>query len=144
MKKNNLENIFDKLFPINRSIMGKGFRKSLEIITEGLNFKKIKLKTGTKVFDWKIPKEWNIDDGYISNLNNEKFCDFKKNNLHVIGYSTPINKVISFNKLKKNLFYLKKLPHAIPYVTSYYKKRWGFCIQYSEFKKLKERSTRYI
>ncbi len=138
MKKNNLEKIFDKLFPLNRSIMGKGFRKSLDIITGGLNFKKIKFKSGTKVFDWKIPKEWNIDDAYISDSNNKKFCEFKKNNLHIVGYSTPINKILNFKDLKKNLYFIKKLPNAIPYVTSYYKKRWGFCIKYSEFKKLKK------
>ena len=117
--------------------MGDGFRKSLDIVTKGLYFKKIKFKSGSKVFDWEIPKEWNIDDAYISDSNNNKFCEFKKNNLHIVGYSIPINKILNLKELKKNLHFLKKLPKAIPYVTSYYKKRWGFCIKYSEFKKLK-------
>ena len=77
MKKNNLEKVFDKLFPINRSIISSGFRKSLDIITKGLNFKKIKFKSGQKVYDWQIPKEWNIKEGYILDPNNRKFCNFK-------------------------------------------------------------------
>ena len=137
MKKNNLEKVFDKLFPINRSIMGSGFRKSLDIITKGLNFKKIKFKSGQKVYDWQIPKEWNIKEGYILDPNNRKLCNFKENNLHVIGYSSAINKILNLDDLKKKLYSLKKLPNAIPYVTSYYKKRWGFCIKYNQLKKLK-------
>ena len=117
--------------------MGEGFRKSLDIITKGLHFKKIIFQSGTKVFDWKIPKEWNIDDAYILDPANKKFCEFKKNNLHIVGYSSPVNKILNLKKLKKNLHFLKKLPNAIPYVTSYYKRRWGFCIKYNEFKKLK-------
>lgn len=118
--------------------MGEGFRKSLDIVTKGLHFKKIKFKSGTKVFDWEIPKEWNIYDAYISDPTNKRFCEFKKNNLHIIGYSAPINKILNLKELKKNLYFLKKLPNAVPYVTSYYKKRWGFCIKYNEFKKLKK------
>lgn len=136
--KNNLEKLFDKLFPINRSIMGNGFRKSLKILTKDLNFNFIKIKTNTKVFDWKIPLEWNITDAFILTPKKKKICEFKKNNLHIMGYSTPINKIIDFAELKKNIYYLKKLPTAIPYITSYYKKRWGFSMSYKEYQKLKD------
>lgn len=136
-KKNNLEKLFDRLFPINRSIMGNGFRKSLKILTKDLNFNFIKIKTNTKVFDWKIPEEWNISNAFILTPQRKKICDFKKNNLHIMGYSIPINKIMSFEELKKNIYYIKKLPEAIPYITSYYKKRWGFSIRYKDYKKLK-------
>jgi len=136
-KKSNLEKLFDRLFPINRSIMGDGFRKSLKILTKDLNFNFIKIKTNTKVFDWKIPEEWNISNAFILTPQKEKICDFKKNNLHIMGYSIPIDKIMSFEELKKNIYYIKKLPEAIPYITSYYKKRWGFSIRYKDYKKLK-------
>ena len=92
------------------------------------------IKSGTKVFDWKIPPEWSVSDAYIIDKYNNKIIDFKKNNLHLVGYSIPINQLLSKKKLFKNLYFLKKQKDAIPYVTSYYKKRWGFCISYKQFK----------
>ena len=118
--------------------MGIGFRKSLKILTKNLNFNFIKVETNTKVFDWKIPEEWNISDAFILTPKKKKICEFKKNNLHIMGYSIPINKIIDFEELKKNIFYIKKLPEAVPYITSYYKKRWGFGIKYKDYKKLKK------
>ena len=89
--------------------MGEGFRKSLDIVTKGLHFKRIKFKSGTKVFDWEIPKEWNIYDAYISDPTNKRFCEFKKNNLHIIGYSAPINKILNLKELKKKPLFFKKI-----------------------------------
>ena len=126
----------DILFPINRSLTGEGTLKTLIIIKK--NFSKLKIKkitSGSKVFDWKIPPEWNVRDAYVLDSKGKKIIDFKKNNLHLIGYSVPFNKAIVKKDLFRNLFYLKKQPEAIPYITSYYKKRWGFCISYSQFKK---------
>ena len=125
------------LFPICRSITGNGTLKTLKIIKNHFNNLKIKkIKSGTKVFDWKIPPEWNIKDAYIIDKKGNKIINFKRNNLHVVGYSSRINKFIKKKDLKHNLFYLKKQPDAIPYITSYYKKRWGFCLSYKKFKEI--------
>ncbi len=126
----------DILFPINRSITGLGTLKTLKIIKKNFSQLKIKkIKSTTKVFDWKVPPEWNVKDAYVLDKWGKKIIDFNKNNLHLLGYSVPINKVIVKKDLKNNLFYCQKQPKAIPYITSYYKKRWGFCISYSQFKR---------
>ncbi len=126
------------LFPLNRSLTGKGIKNTLKIIKKEFPKLKIKkIKSGTKVFDWRIPQEWNISDAFIIDKNGNKIIDFKKNNLHIVGYSKPINKTISRDNLLNNLFTIKKQPNAIPYITSYYKKRWGFCLSFNQFKKLK-------
>jgi len=116
------------LFPITRSITGKGIRKTLHIIKKEFPSLKIKSYTSnSSVFDWKVPKEWNVYDAYVLDKNNKKIIDFKKNNLHIVSYSEPINKTISKEKFLKKLYSHRKRPGAIPYVTSYYKKDWGFC-----------------
>ena len=128
----------NKLFPITRSLTGKGVKDTLEIIKKEFPRLKIKkIKSGTKVFDWKIPDEWNISDAYVIDKKGKKIIDFKNHNLHVVGYSIPVNKYIPKKHLIKNLYFLRNQPKAIPYVTSYYKKRWGFCLSYDHFKKLK-------
>ncbi len=144
MKKNtfNLEKVFDELFPICRSITGDGYRKSFNIINKFIPFKKYKYQTGKKVFDWKIPNEWNVKDAYIKNLKNKKIIDFKQNNLHLMNYSTPVNKIMSLSKLNKNLHSISAQPKYIPYVTSYYKKNWGFCLSHSQRLKLKNENYR--
>ena len=123
------------LFPINRSLTGAGVKKTLRIIQKEFPELKIKkIKSGTKVFDWNIPEEWNVSDAYILDKNNTRILDFKKNNLHLVGYSIPIKRFISKQELIKNLYFLKDQPNAIPYITSYYKKRWGFCVSYNQYK----------
>jgi len=139
-----LKNYFNiakyELMDINRSLTGEGVRKTLQIIKRELPELKIKyFKSGTNVFDWKIPPEWNIKDAYIEDSYGNRLIDFKENNLHVIGYSIPINKNLRKDELLKNLYYLKDQPSAIPYITSYYKKRWGFCITYNQFKDIKKK-----
>ena len=122
-----------KLFPICRSLTGYGIRKTLKIIKN--EFPKLKIynvPSGTKVFDWNIPPEWNIKDAYILDKNNKKIVDFKNNNLHLVGYSIPINKFFSKKELFNHIHTLPKQPKAIPYITSYYKKYWGFCIRHAE------------
>ncbi len=124
-----------KLFPITRSLTGNGVKKTLKIIQKELPKLKIKkFKSGTKVFDWNIPEEWNVTDAYVIDKYNNKIIDFKKNNLHLVGYSIPIKKNITKKELLQNLYFLKKQPKAIPYITSYYKRRWGFCISYNDYK----------
>lgn len=126
------------LFPLNRSLTGKGIKQTLKIIKNEFPKLKIKkIKAGAKVFDWKIPEEWNISDAFIIDKHGDKIIDFKKNNLHVVGYSKPINTTMGRDELINKLFSLKKQPNAIPYITSYYEKRWGFCMSYNQLKKLK-------
>ena len=128
------------LFPICRSLTGNGVRKTLKIIKKNFPLLKIKkIKSSTKVFDWSIPSEWNISDAYVLDKNGLKIIDFSVNNLHLVGYSEPINKTFTKNELFKNIHYLQNQPEAIPYITAYYKKRWGFCISYNQFKKFQKK-----
>ena len=134
----NMLELIKELLPLNRSLTGRGNLETLKILKSKNNKLKIKsFKSGQKFFDWKIPNEWNIHDAYILSPDNKKLCDFKKNNLHVVSYSHKVNKTLNLNKLKKFLFTNPKMPNAIPYITSYYKKTWGFCMKYKDFKKLK-------
>ena len=132
------------IFKLNRSITGQGTLDTLKFIKKKfklLNIKKI--KSGTKVFDWKIPKVWKIFDAYILNDQGKKIIDFKISNLHIINYSKKISKWFYFNDIKKNIYFLKKLPSAIPYVTSYYKRNWGFCLSYNDYKRI-DHSKKYF
>ena len=129
----------EELWPLDRSITGNGLRATLSIIKNKIPPLKIKqIASGTKVFDWKVPKEWFVKEAYIICPEGKKICNFKENNLHLVGYSHPINQKINLNKLKRHLHSLPKQPNAIPYITSYYKKNWGFCISHNQKKKLKK------
>ena len=141
--KVNFNAIFDELFPICRSITGDGYNRSLAILSRHINFKKIKYPSGKKVFDWVVPKVWKIKEAYIEHKK-KRIVDFKKNNLHVISYSKPINTNLSLQKLNKNLFSIKKYPRLIPYVTSYYKKNWGFCMQDKQRRSLKKGNYKVV
>ncbi|OEV57543.1 aminopeptidase [Campylobacter jejuni] len=130
-----------ELFPIPRSITGQGFRASLEILNKTLGGGILKfhsIKSGTKVFDWIVPDEWNVKEAYIITPEGEKICDFKKHNLHLLNYSEAIDKEIELEELQDHLYSIEEMPDAIPYVTSYYKRRWGFCLAHNERKKLKK------
>lgn len=129
----NLETYFDRLWPLNRSLTGNDTLKSLQILSEITELNLHYLPSGTKVFDWEIPQEWNITDAYIICPDGKIIADFKVNNLHVVGYSIPINTRLAFHELKKHLHYHISMPDAIPYVTSYYKQTWGFCISYNQY-----------
>ena len=121
-----------------RSLTGHGVRRTLHEIKKIIPNLKIKsIKSNTKVFDWRIPKEWKVNDAYIITPDGKKICNFKKNNLHLLGYSIPINKIVTKKELLKKLYSLPNQPNAIPYVTSYYERNWGFCISENERKKLK-------
>ena len=128
-----------RLFPICRSLTGNGFRESLRILTDGLtDFQTYEIPTGTQVFDWTVPKEWNIRGGYIETLDGKRIIDFADTNLHIMGYSTPIDAVISREKLLEHIYTQPDQPNWIPYVTSYYKERWGFCMSEKQKQSLRE------
>ncbi len=139
--KDIIENYFDRLWPITRSLSGEGNRYSLKILSELIDLKIKEVPSGTRCFDWKVPPEWNIKDAWIKDSHGNKIVDFSKNNLHVLGYSDRVNKKISYEELKSHLYTLPKQPDLIPYMTSYFEKRWGFCISHNQFKKLNKSET---
>lgn len=133
-----IEAYFDRLWPLNRSITGADYRASLSILSEVIPLEVLAFQTGETVLDWTIPNEWNVQDAYITDPRGEKVCDFKRSNLHLMGYSVPINKRMLLSELREHLYYLKDQPEAIPYVTSYYEERWGFCLSYDQYQTLEE------
>ena len=125
------------LFPICRSITGPGAKKTLQIIKSEFNDLKIKKeKSGKKIFDWVIPPEWQINNAFVTDKYNNKIINFKLNNLHVVNYSIPIKKQFTKKLLLNKIHTIKKKPNAIPYITSYYKKNWGFCVTHDHKKQI--------
>lgn len=125
-----------RLYPICRSITGNGVRETLSILNEILPVSITEIESGTKVFDWEIPDEWNINDAWIKSPDGEKIVDYKKLNLHVLNYSEPINKRVDFDDLKNNLYSIPEYPDWIPYRTSYHHRQWGFCLSHSQLQTL--------
>ena len=126
------------LFPICRSITGNGVRETLAYINQELDqaLNIVEVPTGTPVFDWTIPKEWNIKDAWVKDSSGKKVIDFAQSNLHVLNYATPIHQVLDLEELESHLWSLPDKPDAIPYITSYYKERWGFCMRHRDREKL--------
>lgn len=128
-----LEHYFDRLFPLNRSLTGNGVRETFAILQEIADFQLTEVPTGTQVFDWQVPKEWNVNQAYIITPDGRKIADFAVNNLHLIGYSIPFSGKLSYSELKEHILTRPDYPEAIPYATSYYTARWGFCMAHNEF-----------
>jgi aminopeptidase-like protein len=127
-----------QLYPICRSITGDGLRQTLRLIKQHIPLTVHEVPSGTPIFDWTVPKEWNIRDAYIKNANGERVVDFNQSNLHVVGYSAPVQARLSWEALKQHLFTLPDQPDLIPYRTSYYKETWGFCLSHKQFLSLGE------
>lgn len=136
---NELYDLAKRIFGIYRSITGEGVRKTLRILKERCSELSIyEIPCGTKAFDWEIPQEWNIEEAYIENEQGERIIDFKENNLHVVGYSHPIDRWVTKEELEEYVFTQPDQPDVIPYVTSYYAKRSGFCMTKTMWKELPE------
>ena len=128
-----------RIFPICRSITGNGVRETLDIMQEyAPEIAVHEVPSGSKVFDWTVPSEWNIEDAYVENEAGERVIDFKETNLSVVGYSLPMDEVLSLEALKKIVYVEESQPDVIPYVTSYYRERSGFCTSKKRLEALKE------
>ena len=134
----NMYDLAERLYPICRSITGNGVRETLSILHEKIPLDVVEIPSGTKVFDWEIPDEWNISDAWVKNAEGEKIIDFKKLNLHILNYSEPIDKKIDLAELKEHIYTIPEYPDWVPYRTSYYSRKWGFCISHNQFENLKE------
>ena len=126
-----------ELFPLCRSITGKGLRNTISFLRKiNSELKVLSFRSGEKVFDWHIPNEWNINNAFIQHTSGKKYAQFSKSNLHVVGYSIPVNKWVFKSELMKHIYTQKSFPSAVPYVTSFYEKNWGFCLSENEKRKL--------
>jgi len=130
--------MISRLHPICRSITGDGVRETLAVVDERAPLNVHEVPTGTPVFDWVVPKEWNIRDAYIKGPNGDKVVDFQRSNLHVVGYSLPIDERMSLESLKPHLHSDPAHPQWIPNRTSYYKEGWGFCLSHHDLERLEE------
>jgi len=135
---NEIYRLIERMFPICRSITGNGVRETLKILGEIIPLTIHEVPSGTKVLDWEIPPEWNIEDAWIKNSKGEKLIDFKKLNLHVLNYSTPVDKKVKIDELKEHLYTIPENPNWVPYRTSHHNRNWGFCMSHNQFEKLTE------
>jgi len=128
----------EELYPICRSITGEGTRDTLRRIAFHVPIEIHEVPTGTKAFDWTVPKEWNVRDAYVRNEARDRVIDFRKSNLHLLNYSIPFRGKVSLETLREHLFTLPDQPDRIPYRTSYYKENWGFCVSHRQADALRE------
>jgi aminopeptidase-like protein len=130
--------LVESLYPICRSITGGGVRQSLCLLQDTVPLELHEVPTGTRVFDWTVPKEWNIRDAYIKNSTGERVVDFQRSNLHVLNYSIPVHQTVSLEELRPHLFALPESPDWTPYRTSYYRETWGFCLSQRQLEGMEE------
>jgi aminopeptidase-like protein len=134
----NMEALIARLYPICRSITGDGVRETLKILREYIPLETREVPTGTKVFDWTVPREWNIRDAWIKDSAGKRLIDFRKLNLHVVSYSSPIHRSMRLAELKDHLFTVPGYPDWVPYRTSYYDEDWGFCLSEKQLAQLSD------
>jgi len=127
-----------ELYPICRSITGDGFRQTLARLKKEIPLEVHEVPSGTQVFDWTVPREWNIRDAYVKNSSGERVIDFRRHNLHVVNYSVPVQRKMSLAQLRPHLHTLPDQPDWIPYRTSYYKENWGFCLPHRQLEVMPE------
>ena len=124
------------LYPLCRSITGNGVRRTLDLVEEWIPLWRSEVPTGTKVFDWEIPNEWNIRDAYIADRHGKRLVDFREHNLHVMSYSAPVRRSMTLEELRPHLYSLPERPDWIPYRTTYYREHWGFCLRHRDLERL--------
>ena len=142
--KEEAENLLRELFPINRSITGSGVRKSLKILSKVADFEIKGVPSGTKCYDWEIPPEWELKDAYVEDSKGKRIIDIKDSNLHVMGYSTPVDRKVPYSELIAHIHTMSDMPDAIPYRTSYYDRKFGFCMRHKDFLKLDKTETYHM
>src|SRR6185437_5728763 len=127
-----------ELFPICRSITGDGVRRTLDLVAARIPLQRYEVPSGTQVFDWQVPPEWNIRDAYVKDSGGRRVIDFQQSNLHVVSYSVPVRQTMSLTQLRPHLHSIPEHPDWIPYRTSYYKPAWGFCVRDRDLRSLRE------
>src|SRR5260370_36660815 len=130
--------LIEELYPIWRSMSGGGLRETLRLLQRQIPLELREVRTGTQVFDWTVPKEWNIGDAYVKNAKGERVIDFRKSNLQVVKYSVPVRRRMALAELREHLFTLPGHQDWIPYRTSYYGERWGFCLFEKQLAEMKD------
>ena len=133
-----MHRLMETLYPVCRSITGNGVRETLAVINQHIPLAMTEIATGTRVFDWEIPKEWNIKDAYVKTSDGRRIIDFGASSLHVVSYSHPVRKTVNLAELKQHVHSLPEQPDLIPYRTSYYRDQWGFCASHNLVESLEE------
>jgi aminopeptidase-like protein len=133
-----MHQLMAELYPICRSLTGDGVRETFAILQRDVPFEVTEVPSGTQVFDWTVPREWNIRDAWISTPDGVRVVDFRNSNLHVLGYSTPIRARLTLDELRDHLFTHADNPDWIPFRTSYYRENWGFCVSERQLEQLAE------
>jgi len=134
--------LMERLYPICRSITGEGVRKTLDAVGELIPLQRTEVPSGTPVFDWEVPKEWNVREAWVEDPNGRRVVDLQNHSLHLMSYSTPIRATLPLAELRPHLHSLPQNPTWIPYRTSYYKEDWGFCLAHDELQKLQDGNYR--
>ncbi len=139
-----MEPFIRRLWPICRSLMGPGVRETLDIIGESVPLQRYQFRSGSKIYDWEVPPEWRIRDAYILDESRTRIVDFRANNLHIVGYSEPVDRILSLEELQPHLHSIPDMPDAIPFVFSYFNRTWGFCVAQNQRDALKEGRYRCV
>jgi len=133
-----LYGLIERLYPFHRSITGNGVRQTLKVLQEFVPLQINEVPSGTEVFDWVVPDEWNVRGAYIANSDGERVVDFDDSNLHLVHYSVPVHQAMELAELKKHVYTLPDHPDWIPYRTSYHDKSWGFCLSHNQYQALED------
>jgi aminopeptidase-like protein len=136
--------LIEELYPICRSITGNGVRETLNRISRIVPLDIHEVPTGTQVFDWTVPREWNVDEAFIEDRNGKRLVDFRDHSLHLVSYSVPVDGVFGWDDLEPHLHTMPEHPDWIPYRTSYYKENWGFCLAHRDLDRFKAGPFRVV
>jgi aminopeptidase-like protein len=128
--------LMQRLFPLCRSLTGSGVRSTFDVLSEHVPLERTEIPSGTEIFDWRVPDEWNISDAYIATPDGERVVDFRQSSLHVVSYSEPVHERMSLEALRERLHTLPDQPDLVPYRTSYYNRTWGFCLSDRQLQEL--------